>query len=46
MESNFSSWDLFILTGNVDAYLLTKELEQSNENYRYDGEDYSENTIE
>ncbi|RSL34486.1 YqzL family protein [Salibacterium salarium] len=38
-ESNFSSWDLFILTGNVDAYLLTKELEQKNPGYRYDGEE-------
>ncbi|MFZ4451990.1 YqzL family protein [Salibacterium aidingense] len=28
-------WDLFYLTGNIDAYLLTKEVEQ---NQRSDGE--------
>ncbi|SFP20971.1 YqzL family protein [Salibacterium halotolerans] len=28
LEKELFPWDLFYLTGNIDAYLLTKEMEQ------------------
>ncbi|SFL66502.1 YqzL family protein [Salibacterium qingdaonense] len=29
LEKDLLPWDLFYMTGNIDAYLLTKEIEQN-----------------
>ncbi|SDI85891.1 YqzL family protein [Alteribacillus bidgolensis] len=37
-EDRDFSWKYFFMTGNINAYLLTKELEQAN-NYSEENED-------